>query len=157
MERLQNSYFLYPSKIIISRAPADIVTVLGSCVSVCLWDTIKKYGGMNHFMLPLWNGKELASLKYGNIAIERLVSEMIKLGSDKKNMVAKVIGGSEAQEGESVFRIGKSNVEIAFRTLQHEKIRIINESTGTKSARRIIFRTSTGEVFMNFISEQDRG
>ncbi len=29
-----------------------IVTVLGSCVSACLWDPVHRIGGMNHFMLP---------------------------------------------------------------------------------------------------------
>ena len=29
-----------------------ITTVLGSCVSTCLWDPAERIGGMNHFMLP---------------------------------------------------------------------------------------------------------
>ena len=29
-----------------------ITTVLGSCVSTCLWDPVERIGGMNHFMLP---------------------------------------------------------------------------------------------------------
>ena len=37
------------------HAAADgvmIVTVLGSCVSACLWDPRLRIGGMNHFMAP---------------------------------------------------------------------------------------------------------
>ena len=30
----------------------SITTVLGSCVSTCLWDPLLRVGGMNHFMLP---------------------------------------------------------------------------------------------------------
>ena len=27
-------------------------TILGSCVSVCLWDSARSIGGMNHILLP---------------------------------------------------------------------------------------------------------
>ncbi|MBF0165687.1 MAG: chemotaxis protein CheD, partial [Magnetococcales bacterium] len=50
-----------------------ITTVLGSCIAVCLWDRMRKEGGMNHYKLPLWNGDGLPSPKYGNIAIAKLI------------------------------------------------------------------------------------
>ena len=47
---------------------------------VCLYDPVIRVGGINHYMLPLWNGQGLASPKYGNIAIEKLLEKMISLG-----------------------------------------------------------------------------
>ena len=156
MEKLINSYFLYPSKIFVSRIPVNVITILGSCVSVCLWDRKERFGGINHFMLPLWNGKELASPKYGNIAIERLMAKMIEYGANKKNLVAKLFGGSESVEfNKSVFHTGKRNIEIAHELLSDEKIQIVNECTGSAFARRILFRTSTGEVLMKFVNKQE--
>jgi len=46
-------------------------------------------------MLPLWNGEGLASPKYGNIAIEKLIERMLYLGSRKANLQAKIFGGGE--------------------------------------------------------------
>ena len=51
-------HFLYPSNLIVTKTPGIIKTVLGSCVAVCIWDKLQKTGGMNHFMLPYWNGRE---------------------------------------------------------------------------------------------------
>ena len=83
-------HYLYPSALFASARPHKVVTVLGSCVSVCLWDPFLRIGGINHYMLPLWNGEGLASPKYGNIAIEKLIERMLYLGSRKSNLQAKI-------------------------------------------------------------------
>ena len=69
--------FIYPGNLEVSVKPIMFTTILGSCVAVCIWDNKLKFGGMNHFMLPLWNGEGLASPKYGNIAIDKLVKKML--------------------------------------------------------------------------------
>jgi len=45
-------YFIKPGYIFVSAKPAIISAVLGSCVSVCIYDNKLKTGGMNHFKLP---------------------------------------------------------------------------------------------------------
>ena len=87
------THFLYPSSLFASNEPHIVSTILGSCVAVCLFDATTKIGGINHYMLPFWNGQGLASPKYGNIAIERLLEKMIALGCKKSNIRAKVFGG----------------------------------------------------------------
>ena len=69
-EEMQKHY-LYPSALFAERTPFLVDTILGSCVAVCLYDEHKKIGGINHYMLPLWNGDGLATPKFGNIAIEK--------------------------------------------------------------------------------------
>jgi chemotaxis protein CheD len=153
--KLPNSYYLPPSNIFVSKDPVEVITILGSCISVCLWDIKEKIGGINHFMLPLWDGRELATPKYGNIAIERLLLKMNQLGSQKKNIIAKIFGGSESIPfSNSVYRVGERNIEIAKRILMEERIQITGESTGSTLARRILFHTSTGEVKMKYINSQ---
>ncbi|MBN1596957.1 MAG: hypothetical protein JW894_01580 [Bacteroidales bacterium] len=46
-------------------------------------------------MLPFWNGSGLATPKYGNIAIEKLLKKLVSMGSRKDQIIAKVFGGSE--------------------------------------------------------------
>jgi chemotaxis receptor (MCP) glutamine deamidase CheD len=48
-------------------------TILGSCVAVCLFDHVYGYGAINHFMLPWWNGQNIPSPKYGDIAVLGLI------------------------------------------------------------------------------------
>lgn len=151
-----HSYFLNPSKIFVSTRACEVVTVLGSCVSVCLYDRIRQIGGINHYMLPLWNGKELPSPKFGNIAIEKLIQKMIDQGALKKDLVAKVFGGAEViQATNGMFRIGHKNIDIAYQILRQEGIRVVADSTGSQQGRKIMFRTSTGEVLMKYVKRQN--
>ena len=144
--------FLYPSTMFASAQPAEVTTILGSCVAVCLWDRYLGIGGINHYMLPTWNGMELASPKYGNIAIERLTEKMLQLGCKKNNLVAKVFGGGEViTVTSSSMHIGERNIMVAEEMLQEQNIPIIGRSTGGKNGRKIIFNTHTGEVLQCYI------
>jgi chemotaxis protein CheD len=146
--------FLYPAALYAEKEATEIVTILGSCVSVCLCDNVLNTGGINHFMLPLWNGQGLASPRYGNIAIEKLLEKMLYLGSDIKNIKAKVFGGAEVLETETInFNIGKRNIELAFNTLVELKIPVISSSVGGKFGRKILFFSDTGEVRLKYVGK----
>jgi len=155
MEQTKQTYFLNPSKIFVSQQAYEVITILGSCVSVCLFDNKQHIGGINHYMLPFWNGKDLPSPKFGSIAIEKLINKMIDMGANKKDIIAKVFGGSEViQATNNIFRIGQKNVEIAHQMLEKERISVISQSTGNHLGRKVLFRTSTGEVLMKFVKRQ---
>lgn len=154
METQEKSYYLYPSKLIATKTETKVITVLGSCVAVCIHDKVKNIGGINHYMLPLWNGRDLPSPKYGNIAIEKLIDKMVSLGSEKKNLEAKIFGGGDVIKVENkMFNIGIRNIEIAKKILSEQEIPVINQSTGTNSGRKILFNTKTGKVKMKFIQK----
>lgn len=147
-------HFLYPSAIFTSKTPYIINTVLGSCVAVCLFDPVNNYGGMNHYMMPLWNGKGLATPKYGNIAIEKLIEKLISYGSLKKHLKAKVFGGGEVMEfSRDHFHIGERNIQIAQEILKENKIPVISSSVGGKLGRKIYYKTNTGEVMQKYIQK----
>jgi chemotaxis protein CheD len=149
-------YYLYPSALVASHKPYKVITVLGSCVSVCLWDPTTSIGGMNHFMLPLWNGEGFASPKYGNIAIEKLIEKMVHLGCKKKNLKAKVFGGGEViGTSTSNFRIGERNAQLAMELLEEHRIPVVAKSVGGKNGRKLMFMTSTGEVFQKIIPKHN--
>jgi chemotaxis protein CheD len=156
MEQLEKNY-IYPSSIFASNKPHEVTTVLGSCVSVCLWDQALKVGGINHYMLPLWNGNGLASPKYGNIAIEKLIDKMKQMGCKKENLIAKVFGGANVIETNiNIFNVGERNHQLAIETLEKENIPIIAKSLGGEVGRKIIFNTQTGDVMMKFLGKGPR-
>lgn len=135
-----------------STQASEVTTILGSCVAVCLWDRTLGIGGINHYMLPTWNGMELASPKYGNIAIDRLVEKMLQLGCKQSNLVAKVFGGGEViAVSSNIMHIGQRNIMVAEEMLAEKKIPIIGRSTGGNNGRKIIFNTHTGEVLQCYI------
>lgn len=150
------SHFLYPSTLFVSREPALVNTILGSCVAVCFYDSYLKYGGINHFMLPLWNGQGLASPKFGNIAINKLLQKMLYIGSSQQNLIAKVFGGANVIETNNVqFMIGDRNVAVALDMLRELQIQIVSHSIGGNLGRKIQFNTATGEVKQRIIERQN--
>jgi len=159
MIELENyrTHYLYPSGLFASVEPTVVTTVLGSCVAVCLWDPILRIGGINHYMLPLWNGKGLASPKFGNIAIQKLIEKMEELGSSRRVIKAKIFGGGDVLHSDiKQFQIGVRNIDLANEILQKEHIPIISSSTGGELGRKILFFTDNGNVRQKFIQKQER-
>ncbi|MDW3193434.1 MAG: chemotaxis protein CheD [Cytophagales bacterium] len=144
------SHYLHPSNCFVPRETTIVTTVLGSCISVCLFDKVEGKGGINHFMLPKWNHQKEASHMFGDYSIEELIKIMIFRGSLKENLVAKIFGGSHRNS--SYNKIGHQNFEQAKETLSRHHIRIVAKSVGGEKARKIIFDTKSGLVKMKYIS-----
>jgi chemotaxis protein CheD len=150
-----NSHYLLPGNLIAHKDEQTVITVLGSCVSVCLWDARKQIGGINHYVLPLWNGDGLASPRFGNIAIAKLIEKMLELGADRYNLQAKVFGGGDMLKATSAFmNIGERNIVLAQDLLRNEKIPIISADTGGKHGRKLVFNTRTGVVLVKLLKKQ---
>jgi len=149
-----SSYYLFPATLFASKEPHLISTILGSCVAVCLWDSELGYGGINHYMLPLWNGKGLASPKFGNIAIQKLYEKMLGLGCGKMNLQAKVFGGADILQATSYqFNIGERNIEIAKEYLRELNIQVTGISVGGVNGRKILFDSHKGSVIQKYIEK----
>ncbi|MCZ8020766.1 MAG: chemotaxis protein CheD [Cyclobacteriaceae bacterium] len=144
-------HYLLPSTFLVSVQPACIQTVLGSCIAVCLYDDHLKTAGMNHFMLPIWNDGGLASAKYGNIAIPKLIDAMLATGSRKSNLVAKVFGGANQVMETNVYEIGKRNTDIAFELLDKHNIPIIKSDCGGSKGRKKSFYTELNTVHLKYL------
>jgi chemotaxis protein CheD len=136
----------------------DIImgTVLGSCISVCLYSDASSFCGMNHFMLPEKGAKyrnendimHTDSAFYGINAMEMLINTLLKCGIKKNHLKAKVFGGGEVlsvRSGEKT--VGKQNTEFVLLFLEMERIPVVSYSVGGNFARKILFFTKTHEVF----------
>ena len=142
---------IHQEQLYVAKGATEIHTILGSCVAVCLYDERFKIAGMNHYLLPLWNGEGLKTLKYGNISIERLIEEMLKNGAIKKNIVAKIFGGASINL-EQTFSVGIKNVTIAKTVLNDHKIPIVAEDTGGNKGRKVILNSLDGSVYVKYSS-----
>ena len=136
----------------ISADPLErITTILGSCVSVCLFDPLKKIGGMNHFLLPSGTEDGCGSNRYGIHAMERLINQLIKAGGNKCLFQAKAFGGARMTDGLS--DIGASNAEFAKRFLSKEGISCIDHDFGGRQARRVFFFPTTGRAEVHVVAD----
>ena len=79
MNHYEDRLFLHPGEMFAGDQPIVITTVLGSCISVVLWDTSRRIGGINHFLLP--NGpSDEDSGRYGDSAVVLLLRKMRDFG-----------------------------------------------------------------------------
>jgi chemotaxis protein methyltransferase CheR len=130
-----------------SREPAIVRTVLGSCVSVCLFDPDRRIGGMNHFMLPESPSPSPLPSRYGVHAMELLINEVMKLGGDRRRLEAKLVGGANVlRKGGASFGIGDQNVEFAQSFLARERIPVVAERVGGDQPFQVAFHTHSGRV-----------
>jgi chemotaxis protein CheD len=151
---------IQPGEYHVSTEDEMIGTMLGSCVSVCLHDTIARISGMNHFMLP---GRIVhsdifkdRSARYGVTAINELFMLMEKNGAQRKDMIAKVFGGGNVIPAmRETNTIPFDNVRLARLMLEIEDIPIDEMVVGGSYARKIIMEVRSGTVFMKSITRTD--
>lgn len=145
---------IHIGEIYASAEPAVIETILGSCVSVCLYDRKVRAGGMNHILLP---GRADFShfdsaARYGINAMEMLINALMKLGARKNNLQGKIFGGAHIiQSLKKEASPGLVNVSFVEKFMDIENIPIVSRDTGGVNARRIFFHTETGDVYVKTI------
>lgn len=139
------NYFLHPGYIFVASKPTVISLVLGSCVSVSLYDRRRKTGGMNHFMYPFTAEKHKATARYGNVSTLALVQMMLEDGSKSEDIQAQIMGGAYNPQF-SDKNIGMENIMIARKVLLRKKIAILSEDIGGELGRKIVFNTHSNEL-----------
>jgi len=145
-ELTTQQYYLSPGYIYVSRVPTVVSTVLGSAVSVCIFNKKKKIGAINHFLYPEIKEKNKATPLYGNVSTLALVRFMLEAGSKVGHLVAQILGGAYNSEISKIRDIGKENVQIARRVLMRMGVKIISEDVGGVLGRKIVFDTATNEI-----------
>ena len=124
-------------------------TVLGSCIAACVYDPVNLVGGMNHFLLPEAQNGDGQNVKYGAFLMELLINDLLKIGAQRQNLRAKLIGG--AKMSQFLGDIGAKNTQFARRYLHNEGIPVDWESLGGGRARRVHFYPTTGKVVEKFV------
>lgn len=135
-----------------SREPAVLRTVLGSCVSVCLYDEEAKVGGMNHIALPGHAPCASERGRYGQEAMEILIAEMQRLGARRGRMVAKVFGAARMLVSTcSLTDVAGANEAFALRYLDAAGIPVKACRTGGAHAYELRFHTHTGRTLLRAV------
>ncbi|WP_438991709.1 chemotaxis protein CheD [Lentibacter sp.] len=128
-----------------------LTTLLGSCVSVCLWDPMEKVGGMNHFLLPGGPFEETGAMCFGVNAMELLINDLIKHNGNRKRFKAKIVGGAKLLDSKA--DIGRKNQEFAIWFLENEGFEIVSTCLGGTRGRKVRFWPTTGRIQRAFIDE----
>ncbi len=132
---------------------AMITTILGSCVSACLWDPVAGIGGMNHILLPheIGGGTDVFGSRVN--AMELLINAIIKLGGSKHRLQAKLFGGGKMIA--KLSDVGDKNGEFVVSFLEAEGISCQSQSLGGVQARRIQFWPHSGRARQKLLGRVD--
>lgn len=131
-----------------SAANVCISTLLGSCVACCLWDPVRRVGGLNHMLLAGRSTDRTASQLAGINEMELLVNAMIKQGAARDRLVGKVFGGARMVSGLS--NVGEANGRFTLEYLEREGIPCLSHSLGGESARHLLFWPESGVARQKF-------
>lgn len=140
----------------VTDSPTIVSTILGSCISVCLYSSKKAVGSIVHFALPdishAYNS-DRTELNFGDRAIKLLLDETLKLpGVKKEDLTAKIVGGGNVMSDiTSVPSIGELNIQKALETLEKLHIPVSGKHVGGCAGRKVYFYTDTGRLRVSTI------
>jgi len=145
---------LLPGEYYATGEPMLLVTVLGSCVSLCLRDRDSGFGGMNHFMLPEGQDRDGgASARYGAYAMELLINEILKRGAERGRLEAKLFGGGAVLADLASLNVGERNAEFALRYLHAEGIALVARDLLGPWPRKVYYFPASGRVRVKSLRE----
>jgi chemotaxis protein CheD len=142
-----NAVKVLPGEYFVSNENLVIMTVLGSCIAACLWDSRVRVGGMNHFMLPDGDSIDVSG-RYGSYAMELLINEMLKLGARRETMQAKIFGGAQVMHSFTTMNVGERNTQFVVNYLHTERIPVVSEDVLDIYPRKVVFFPVTGKAMV---------
>lgn len=145
--RPRRSVYLHAGLVHAAGEPSSVVTVLGSCVAVCLCDREAAVGGMNHFLLPHPTLRE-HSARFGAYALPHLLEQVLQLGARRERLEAKVFGGACVIEALKGRNLGSENVELALRSLREAGVAVVDRDVGGRNGRKLVFHTDVGAAWV---------
>ena len=131
------------------RAPDVLITyALGSCVGVCLLDSVTNIGGLSHVMLPdstAGSGGTANPMRFADLALPMLIRQMESMGASRMRLKAKIAGGATMFATSSdKFNIGERNIAAVKKFLMANRIPILAEDIGLDYGRTQLFYPETG-------------
>ena len=130
-----------------------IITILGSCVAICVWHREMRTGGMCHYLLPERVGERDGELdgKYGNEAVALILNSVKRFNTREENYQVKIFGGSEMfaeLRGKFNMDIGGKNARTAVDLMKKHGFNIYAKQLGGRKSRKIFFDLWSGDVWI---------
>jgi len=161
-----------------------VISGLGSCIALCLYEPILKIGAMAHIVLPSTSSRNIQenstlifenyhSARYADEAVDILIKAFESISSfnikQKTKLKAKLAGGSQMFSGESQLNknknqnikqgfptIGTNNINSVINKLENVKIPIISSDLGGNNGRTVNFDIQNGMLYIKKIGLNEK-
>jgi chemotaxis protein CheD len=132
----------------VESKPIELVTSVGSCVALCLYDSANRCGGLAHIMLPnsAIAPQDFLPCKFADTAVPALAKAVRKISGKETGLSAKIAGGANifSNLNNNCPSIGVKNIDAVKMALNVNKIRLVAEDVGGSYGRRIAFNIGNG-------------
>ena len=138
--------------------PAEVTTVLGSCVAITMFNSRLKLAAICHAMLADPDISRLAGVeepepyKYVSLVVPVMVEKFRCSGIDSGEIEVKLFGGANVfaysrykKRGQG---IGIANIQRAREMLSQFDLKISRDHVGGSIGRKLIFNTVSGVVWL---------
>jgi chemotaxis protein CheD len=153
---------LQPGELLVTETPQWVITLLGSCLSVTMFNARFHLAAICHAMLsrPRRTVPPCSSpaqrFRYLSDAIPAMARRFSQLGMQPHEVEVKLFGGGDIIElGGDPHRnpsIGQANIVTAHQLLNAAGFQINTENVGGDRGRKIVFNTESGEVLLKRLS-----
>ena len=149
--------YLHPGQMCFCDRPSRVETVLGSCVSVTMWNARLHFGCICHAVLPRQRDGADEPLKYVDTAIQSMLRVLERHSSRRQDLEVKLFGGASMRRLAPHHKsVGRQNIDAAMALLSAEGFSLRTSDTGGTAGRKLLFYTATGEVFVKRIPMEAR-
>jgi chemotaxis protein CheD len=157
-------FYLHPGEVFFSKKPFLVSTVLGSCLSITMFDNRTKFGGISHCKLP-----NCSEANYNCINCQEqykfvvcTIKQMIKKFEENKvkryDLEVKIFGGADVfynESGSNSNSIGKQNIVAAKKGILDNRLNLVAMDVGGSEGRQIIFTTNNGDIFLHRVRRSE--
>lgn len=128
--------------------PNRLVSVLGSCIGLAVFDLQRRIGGLAHILLPNSRGCPSPEMpgKYADAAVGNLVAALVERGSCRERLRAKAAGGARMFErvvAGGTGDVGAQNIQAVRTALAQAGITLLSQEFGGNRGRKVCFDPST--------------
>jgi chemotaxis protein CheD len=155
--------YLRPGELLVTQEAKWVVTILGSCVALTMFDRRLRFAGMCHAMLPRPCDNERVfsrdpnRFRFLSHAVPEMLERFRSAGILMDRLEVKMFGGGNVIHLDAATpaaqAIGNANIEEARELLRKAHLPLQAENVGGSVGRKILFNTQTGEVLHKHLSD----
>ncbi|MCF6177944.1 MAG: chemotaxis protein CheD [Geopsychrobacter sp.] len=148
------TFFIKPGELLIIEEEALITTVLGSCVSLILYNARTGLAGFCHAVFPKACPTE-SGYRFVDQAFCHLLNQFVRAGISRAETSVQLYGGADMfMKGQSAIGVGRKNIAMAHDILRNYNLRPVVCNTGGLRGRKLMFHTNSGRVKMDFLNRR---
>jgi chemotaxis protein CheD len=144
-----------PGELVMVDDGSRLVSVVSSGLLVCLWLRGGHYATMLHFVEPAIYRAEMATTRFGNVALPLAIAMMREALADPLAVIEAQVFGA-AQRGLDDRR-GEANLAMAHKILAARHIAVVSEDVGGCKGRKVLFDAQTGHALVIKVHELREG